>query len=48
MEMTLLRPAPPVDVSLRPRSLLRYVFSRIRGYSSVQPPPHNSPAEEGL
>jgi hypothetical protein len=48
MEMTLLRPAPPVDVSLRPRSFLRYVFSRIRGYSSVQPPPHNSPAEEGL
>ena len=48
MEMTLLRPAPPVDLSLRPRSLVRYVFSRIRGYSSVQQPPHSSPTEDGL
>jgi hypothetical protein len=47
--MSLLPPTGlPVDVSLRPRSLLKYVFSRIRGYSRVQPPPHGSPAEETL
>jgi hypothetical protein len=46
--MTLMRPATPVDVSLRPRSALRYVLSRIRGYSNVQAPPHGSPSEEGL
>jgi hypothetical protein len=47
--MSLLPPAGlPVDVSLRPRSLLKYIFSRIRGYSRVQPPPHGSPAEQVL
>jgi hypothetical protein len=46
--MTLLRPASPVDATQRPRSPLRYVLSRIHGYSNVQAPPHGSPAEEGL
>jgi hypothetical protein len=47
--MSLLPPTGlPVDVSLRPRSLLKYVFSRIRGYSRVQPPPEGSHAEKVL
>ena len=48
--MSLLPPTGlPVDVSLRPRSLLKYLLSRIRGYSRVQPPPqHGSPAEQVL
>jgi hypothetical protein len=46
--MSLLRPAPLVDISLRPRGGLRYVLARIRGYSNVHAPPHGSPTEEGL
>jgi hypothetical protein len=46
--MPLLRPARPVDASLRPASLIRYALARIRGYSNVHAPPRGSPAEEGL
>jgi hypothetical protein len=49
MEMSLLQPATPVDVTRRPRSAIRWALSRLRGYSHVQPPPtHASPAELAL
>jgi hypothetical protein len=46
--MSFLRPTPSADASLRPLGRLRSILSRIRGYSSVQAPPHDSPNEEGL
>jgi len=48
MDMSLLRPVPPTDVSSRPRGAFRYVLARIRGYSNVQPPPRAAPVEDGL
>jgi hypothetical protein len=48
MEMSLFRPVQPVDVTVRPRGLLRYLLQRIRGYSNAQPPPVGTPLEEGL
>jgi hypothetical protein len=48
MEMSLFRPVQPVDVTVRPRGLLRYFLQRIRGYSNAQPPPVGTPVEEGL
>jgi hypothetical protein len=50
MEMTLLPPGTPPDTSiaLPQRGRLRWLLSRVRGYSHVQPPPVGPPIEQGL
>ena len=39
MEMSLLPPARPVELTNRPRGFLRWALTRIRAYTGVQPPP---------